>query len=305
VVTHLIVHIEKRKQGQNTKYYLTHSYRVGKKTKKIRHYLGLNLTDEDIEKRREDAQKEIEEQIQAKTELLKFSLSRKEIEKLNEYDREIEVVHLDVAGWEAFTEKFVFNTNAIEGSSVTRDEVHAILQDHEEAVSFDEIEAVNVAKAVDFIQNTSEELSLDLIKKLHKLCFDGSKEFAGKLRDVEVVIRNAYGEVVHRGIPKEEIKTELEEMAEWYKETKGDFKPLVLAALVHNQFEFIHPFEDGNGRVGRLLLNYVLLQHDYPPINILFEDRGRYYYCLQQYSSEDKLEDTLEFLVGQYRKGLD
>ena len=297
------MHIEKRKQGQNTKYYLTHSYRVGKKTKKIRHYLGLNLTDEEIEERREDAQRE--EQIQAKTDLLKFSLTRKEIEKLNDYDSEIEVVHLDVAGWEAFTEKFVFNTNAIEGSSVTRDEVHAILQDNEKVMNSDEIEAVNVAKAVEFIQNTSEELSLDLIKKLHGLCFKGSKDFAGKLRDVEVVIRNAYGEIVHQGIPKEEIGNELEELANWYNEVKDELKPLVLAAIVHNQFEYIHPFEDGNGRVGRLLLNYALLQHGYPPINILFEDRGRYYRCLQKYSSEDKLEDTLEFLVDQYRKGLD
>lgn len=304
MVTYLLVHIEKRKQGKNTKYYLTHSYRVGKRTKKIRQYLGLNLTDEEIEERRPDAQREIEEQIQAKTDILKFSLSRKEIDRLNDYDREIEVVHLDVAGWEAFTEKFVFNTNAIEGSSVTRDEVHAILQEGEKAISFDEIEAVNVAKAVEFIQNTNEELSLELIKKLHKLCFERSKEFAGKLRDVEVVIRNAYGEIVHQGIPKEEIGNELEELANWYNEVKDELKPLVLAAIVHNQFEYIHPFEDGNGRVGRLLLNYALLQHGYPPINILFEDRGRYYHCLQRYSSEDKLEDTLEFLVDQYRKGL-
>lgn len=299
------MHIEKRKQGQNTKYYLSHSYRVGKRTKKIRHYLGLNLTEEEIEERREDAEKEIEQQIQAKTDLLKFSLSRKEIEKLNEYDREIEVAHLDVDGWKAFTEKFVFNTNAIEGSSVSSEEVHELLRHHGDATNIDEIETLNVAKAVEFIQNTDEELSLELIKKLHMLCFEGSKKFAGNLRNVEVVIRNAYGEVVHRGIAREEIRNELEELASWYKENSNELKPLVLAALVHNQFEFIHPFEDGNGRVGRLLLNYVLLRHDYPPINILFEDRGRYYRCLQQYSSENKLEDTLEFLVEQYRKGLD
>ncbi len=299
------MHIEKRKQGQNTKYYLSHSYRVGKRTKKIRHYLGLNLTEEEIEERREDAEKEIEQQIQAKTDLLKFSLSRKEIEKLNEYDREIKVAHLDVDGWKAFTEKFVFNTNAIEGSSVSSEEVHDLLRHHGDATNIDEIETLNVAKAVEFIQNTDEELSLELIKKLHMLCFEGSKKFAGNLRDVEVVIRNAYGEVVHRGIAREEIRSELEELASWYKENSNELKPLVLAALVHNQFEFIHPFEDGNGRVGRLLFNYVLLRHDYPPINILFEDRGRYYRCLQQYSSEDKLEDTLEFLVEQYRKGLD
>ncbi|WP_091935679.1 Fic family protein [Methanolobus profundi] len=298
------MHIERRKQGQNTKYYLTHSYRVGKKTKKIRHYLGLNLTDEEIEERREDAEREIEEQIQAKTDLLKFSLTKKEIEKLSEYDREIEVVHLDVDGWKAFTEKFVFNTNAIEGSTVSPEGVHKLLSHNETATNSDEIEALNVAEAVEFIQDTDEELSVDLIKELHRICFDGSKSFAGRLRNVEVVIRNAYGEIVHQGIPKEEIGNELEELSKWYRENETDLKPLVLAALVHNQFEYIHPFEDGNGRVGRLLLNYVLLRHDYPPINILFEDRGRYYYCLQQYSSENRLEDTLKFLVEQYQKGL-
>lgn len=298
------MHIEKRKQGNNTKYYLSHSYRVGKKTRKIRHYLGLNLTEEEIEERRVDAEREIEQQMQEKTELLKFSLTKKEIEKLNEYDREIEVVHLDADGWKAFTEKFVFNTNAIEGSAVTPEEVHDLLHHNEDATNSDEIEALNVAKAVEFIQNTDDNLSVELIRKLHKICFDGSKPFAGKLRDVEVVIRNAYGEVVHRGIPKEEIENELQELAKWYGENTTDLKPLVLAALVHNQFEYIHPFEDGNGRVGRLLLNYVLLKHGYPPVNILFEDRGRYYYCLQQYSSENKLEDTLEFLVEQYQKGM-
>ncbi|MDY0385889.1 MAG: hypothetical protein RBT65_01905 [Methanolobus sp.] len=156
------MHIEKRKQGQNTKYYLSHSYRIGKRTKKIRHYLGLNLTEEEIEERREDAEKEIEQQIQAKTDLLKFSLSRKEIEKLNEYDREIEVAHLDVDGWKAFTEKFVFNTNAIEGSSVSSEEVHELLRHHGDANNIDEIETLNVAKAVEFIQLTFRRYILNL-----------------------------------------------------------------------------------------------------------------------------------------------
>ena len=299
------MHIEKRKQGNNTKYYLSHSYRVGKKTKKIRHYLGLNLTEEEIEELRPEAEREIGQQMQAKTDLLKFSLTKKEIEKLNEYDRDVEIVHLDVDGWKAFTEKFVFNTNAIEGSTVTPEEVHDLLRHGEDVTNSDEMEALNVAKAVEFIQSTDEELSLELITRLHRICFEGSKSFAGKLRDVEVVIRNAYGEIVHQGIPKEEIRNELEDMANWYRDNSDELKPLVLAALVHNQFEYIHPFEDGNGRVGRLLLNYVLLKHGYPPINILFEDRGRYYYCLQRYSKENSLEDTLEFLVEQYRKGME
>lgn len=299
------MHIERRKQGNNTKYYLSHSYRVGKKTKKIRQYLGLNLSESEIEKRREEAEKEIEAQIQVSTSLLKFSLTRKEIERLNMYDSEIHIAHLDVEGWRVFTEKFVFNTNAIEGSTVSANEVHELLKHPKNSRGLDAQEAINVAKAVEHIRNTNDELTPEFILTLHRLCFEGTKRFAGSFRDVEVVIRNAYGEVVHRGVAKEEVQGELEELSEWYRENANVLKPLVLAALVHNQFEFIHPFEDGNGRVGRLLLNYVLLKHGYPPINILFEDRARYYHCLQRYSSEDKLEDTMEFLVEQYRKGLE
>jgi len=93
-------------------------------------------------------------------------------------------------------------------------------------------------------------------------------------------------------------------LAAWYNANRDEVKPLLLAAIVHNQFEYIHPFEDGNGRVGRLLLNYALLQQEYPPINILLEDRSKYYECLRLYSQENDLESTLGFLVDQYSKGL-
>ena len=85
---------------------------------------------------------------------------------------------------------------------------------------------------------------------------------------------------------------------------KGKFRPLVLAAILHNQFEHIHPFKDGNGRVGRLLLNYILLKNKYPPINIMLEDRQEYYRSLYEYSKHDDMKPTLNLLVKQYKKTL-
>ena len=140
------------------------------------------------------------------------------------------------------------------------------------------------------------------MKKLHKFCFENSKSFAGKFRDVEVVIRNAKGEVVHRGVPVKELNTELNKFISWYKKNKNKFKPLVLAVILHNQFEDIHPFQDGNGRVGRLLLNFILLKNDYPPINIYLEDRAKYYEILQKYSKNYELKPSIEFFVQQYEK---
>jgi Fic family protein len=119
-----------------------------------------------------------------------------------------------------------------------------------------------------------------------------------------VVVRNLRGEIIHSGVPKEELKDYLKDFVLWYKENKTHFKPLVLAAILHNQFEHIHPFQDGNGRVGRLLLNYILVKHNYPPINIKLEDRQEYYQTLQKYSKEDDLKSTLRFLIKQYKKTL-
>ncbi|MEA1984419.1 MAG: Fic family protein [Euryarchaeota archaeon] len=298
------MYVEKREQGDNTKYYLTHSYKIRGKTRKIRRYLGLNLSETEINACRKAAEGSIIGELGARKDLLKVSLTKKEILKLNEYDSDIRIVHLDPLQWQVFTETFVYNTNAIEGSTTSFDEVHDILKNNTKPRTDDELESVGVAEAVEYIRNTDEELSLPLILTLHGMCFRGSKSFAGKLRDVEVIIRDGRGKIVHQGIPVSEIERELTELAEWYNANRDEVKPLLLAAIVHNQFEYIHPFEDGNGRVGRLLLNYALLKQEYPPINILLEDRSKYYECLRLYSQENDLENTLGFLVDQYSKGL-
>lgn len=110
--------------------------------------------------------------------------------------------------------------------------------------------------------------------------------------------------ILHVGVSKEELEDYLDDFIKWYEENKDKFKPLVLAAILHNQFEHIHPFQDGNGRVGRLLLNLILFRNDYPPINIMVEDRIEYYRTLQEYSKRDELKPTLNFLIKQYKKTL-
>ena len=96
----------------------------------------------------------------------------------------------------------------------------------------------------------------------------------------------------------------LKELVSWYNKNKNKYHPIVLACVVHNQFETIHPFQDGNGRVGRLLLNYMLLKNNYPPINISLEDRAEYYASLQEYQKNQNLKLTVKYLIKQYKKTL-
>jgi Fic family protein len=224
--------------------------------------------------------------------------------KLNNYDKQIKIHHLTGKDWVRFTEYFVYNTNAIEGSTVQLDEVKNILEKQRVPGNAEEVETEGVAKAVELIRNIKEDLSLELIKKLHRLCFEGSKPFAGQFREVNVVIRNGKGEIVHAGVHVSELHSALKDFIEWYKENKHKFKPLVLASIVHDQFEHIHPFQDGNGRVGRLLLNFILIKNNYPPINIILEDRSEYYQVLQDYSKKQDIKPTIKFLVKQYNKML-
>jgi len=298
------MYIEKRKFGRSVKYYLVHSYRDKEKIEKIRRYLGANLSEKELLRKRERVEKIILELLaEMNTRVFFFVLTKKQIEILNKFSSKIEVAHLSEKEWENFTEDFVYNTNAIEGSTMSEEEVAEILC-KKNAESAEEVEAKGVAMAVEYIRRTKEDLSLSLLLKLHNFCFKGSKHFAGKFRDVNVVVRNSKGQILHAGVPREELNSYLKDFIEWYKENKNKFKPLVLAAILHNQFEHIHPFQDGNGRVGRLLLNYILLKNNYPPINIMLEDRQEYYKSLYEYSKRDDLKPTLKLLIKQFKKTL-
>lgn len=299
------MYVEKRKIGKTTKYYLVYSYRKKDKVQKIRKYLGSNLHKEELEGAKQKAKEHITQLLQElNTEVFLFTLTKKQIAKLNKYDTQIKIFHLDQRQWQRFTENFVYNTNAIEGSTIQRDEVPAILH-KQKTDDAEEFETKGVAQAVAYIKKTQEDLSINLIKKLHKICFHGSKTFAGKLRDVEVVIRDSHGNIIHQGVPVPYLQQALKDMISWHQKNKNKFKPLILAAIIHNQFEYIHPFQDGNGRVGRLLLNFILLRNKYPPINIKLEDRAQYYMTLEQYQNFHNLKPTIEFLVNQYKKTLE
>ena len=209
--------IEIRKRGKIKKYYLIHSYREKGKVKRISRYLGSNLSEKKLLQLRKKAEELILEEIKDKN-ILEFELTKKEIEEYKKFD--IKIVHLQKEDWKRFTQIFTYNTNAIEGSTVTLSKVKELLSGEEKPQDADDLETLNVAKAVNYIRQSKEKISVSFIKKLHLICFKGTKKFAGKLRNVEVVIRDSSGKVIHQGAPKEKVDKLLKELSGWYKKHK-------------------------------------------------------------------------------------
>jgi Fic family protein len=305
------MHLEIRGKNGLKKYYLAHSFRAGDKVRKVRVYIGANLSPEDLKLKRKSAEAELKERIKETRSIRDPFITvlspsdLKELETL-ETRGELHVLHLSELDWDRFKEAFTYDTNAIEGSLVDAKEVADILRKRkwpEDRSKEDISETYGVAEAVSYIRKTEEHVSLKLIKELHKIIFKNSKPFAGKFREkgVEGVVADAYENVVHRGAPSTQVETKLKELIRWYNRNKKKYPPLVLATIVHNQFENIHPFQDGNGRVGRLLLNNILLKHNLPPLNIEMRNRAQYYVALQAYENDHNIRPTLELMLKEYR----
>ena len=308
------MHIEVRiqdKDGKKKKYYLAHSLRRGKKVRKLRFYLGLNLTEKELAQKRKYAQVAIKERIKAEeiiSDPFHTVLSSKEQEELKalEAECEIKVSHLSEMDWTKYIRLFTYDTNAIEGSTLTASEVGSILVKNKlpkGKSKYDISETYGVSEAVGYIRKTKDHISLNLIKKLHEIVFKDSKDFAGRFRSkgIEVAVVGADGKIIHRGAPSAYVTKLLDELVNWYNLNKMKYPPIVLAAVVHNQFENVHPFQDGNGRVGRLLLNNILLKHGLPPLNIELKNRAQYYNALQEYENNHNLRPTIEIIIKEYR----
>jgi Fic family protein len=304
------MYIEKRKVKGRVLYYLGHSFREGKKVHKIRKYLGADLSQELLKERREKIEKLILEEINQYKIIqdpLQAELPEKEIEfiKKLELRGKLRVFHLSENQWKVFSELFTYNTNAIEGSELESKEVKEILEkDRWPKKSKEDIaEAYGVNEAIAFIRKTKEHISLDLIRDLHKIVFKNSKNFAGEFRrpGEEVVVRNGLGHTIHEGAPQSRVISLLNELIDWYNKNRGRYPALILASVVHDQFENIHPFRDGNGRVGRLLLNNILIKHKLPPVNIDFKNRAEYYTSLQEYEKNHNLRPTIDLILKEYK----
>ena len=305
------MHVEAQKRRGKTYYYLAHSFRDGGRVRKARKYLGADLSSEEIQERRTSAENALREQAESDMRVgdpLHAALPLEEKERMEALIswHNVQPGSLSEGQWLRFTEHFAYDTNAIEGSTLRAREVKGIIEEDRwpDALKDEIAETYGVADAVKHIRETGEHLSISLIKRLHRMVFRNSKPYAGMLRgpEVEVVIADRRGIIVHRGSPQRKVVGSLRRLVAWYGENIGSYHPIVLAAAVHNQFECIHPFRDGNGRIGRLLMNNILLRHGMRPVNIEFKNREGYYSALQAYQREGDIRPTVELMLKEHRR---
>jgi len=200
-----------------------------------------------------------------------------------------------------FLVKFTYNTNAIEGNTLTLKETGLVLRDGitPKGKKIKEIqEAKNMEKCFEYMLNYKKDICLSFILELHKILMtDIDNEIAGKIRDVNVRVGNSAFIPPSNKILKDEIRSFLS----WYQRNQN-LHPLVLAAIVHLKFVTIHPFEDGNGRISRLLMNFVLSKNKYPMLNIRYSNREEYYDALEECQVDETKKKFVKFVKKEYLK---
>lgn len=269
-----------RKKGNQKYFYLKHSIRHGSKIITEEIYLGKKIP-KNIElikqKWKSNAKKEMYERL----EKIKKSF-QEEWKHYPESMKKKEMEEIAIA--------FTYNTNAIEGSTITLEEVREIVQeDLAPNKPLRDIKETERHYRV-FIEmlNHHEKISNYLLLKWHKQIFGETKgDIAGVFRDYLVRV-GGYIAPDWQGLPKL-----MREFIKFTNETK--LNPVELAARVHYRFEKIHPFGDGNGRIGRLLMNQILWHNSYPILIIEYKKRKSYYRALQK--TED---DFVSYFLRRY-----
>ena len=199
---------------------------------------------------------------------------------------------------EEFTVEYTYNSNAIEGNTLTLRETDMVLRGLtiDRKPLKDHMEAVGHKEAFDFVRELVQEkapLSERIIKQIHYLVLADKKEDRGIYRRVPVRIMGAHHEPVQPYL----IVPKMEQLLADFTASKDHI--VTKLAWFHIEFEAIHPFIDGNGRTGRLLVNLELMKAGYPPIDIKFADRLAYYNAFDEYHVKHNLS-AMEQLFARY-----
>lgn len=294
-----MVTIKKKLLKGQTYYYLEHSIRENGKVRPRIMYLGKT-----IPKNIEEMMKNFSDDISRRT-------WQADVDKIRKnYSKNQKAMPKSIREKELgrFATTFTYDTQRIEGSTLTRRETADLLErgiTPKNKPMRDAQEATAHRDLFFEILKSKKDLSLHEIQEWHWKLFNKTKpDIAGKLRTYQVGI----GDSKFMPPTPVEVYPMLTEFFQWYNKNKNKLHPIELAALSHLKFVTIHPFGDGNGRVSRLIMNFILDRKKYPMLDIPYVGRNSYYNALEksQMNKEGKafLQWFIKRFVKEYRRYL-
>lgn len=295
--------IEKKVINGKEYYYLKHSFREGKivKTKTLA-YIG-NKKDSDkirILKKKFNGQM----LVNIKKELFEIKdwnvlLSSKDREKIEEIVKQfsLKLKKLDESTkkdmFDDFLTSFVYNTNAIEGNTLTLKETDLLLNKDltPQGRTLREInDHLNSRDVFYYLYNNNLPITNETIILIHDKLMNNIDERKGyRLNNVRVIGAG------FKSTPFQYVYTDMNLLIKWYNKNKQALHPVIIASIFHHKFERIHPFYDGNGRTGRMLLNLMLFKNNIVPIVLSNKQRKKYYEALSAVDKTGLLEITEDF----------
>jgi len=300
-----MVFVEKREKGKHMQYYLVKTFREGQEVRKKSIFLGTDLDEAQLEKLVAGAKVELGEidfeKVLSKNEAKEFALLK---DTLNNAIKEIEPHNF----YEHFLTEYTYDSNAIEGSSLTLQETGDVLFEgiSPKSKPMKHVqEAKNHKNAFDFVMGLKQEkLGQDMICEIQRKVVENTlpehlKKFEGKLRAVNVRAG------LHIAPPYYSVPRKLGALIKWFNANSKKHHPIVVAAHFHSEFETIRPFVDGNGRTGRLLMNFMLKNRGFPPMTIFFKYWQEYYGALEKARKEKNLRPLIKIMKKCYQDMLE
>jgi Fic family protein len=294
-----MAYTEIKERNKKKYYYRVRSIRKGGKVGKKRIYLGSNLGKKELTKAEKEADRGLG--------VLDSILTDNEIEILKiikkKYSKQSNRTSRN--RYEAFISLFTHDSTAIEGNTLTLQETASLLFDEITPVkNLREInEVLNHRKAFDHLLEYDGDISKKFICDMHQIVVKDTldeelEDQIGRYRTLQVFIRG----VEWVPAPPAQVPRDMRALLTWYTKNRNKLHPVVAAIYFHVGFEIIHPFVDGNGRVGRLLMNFILHKNGYPMVNIPNLQRNRYYDVLNEAQVNGNLRPFIEFIVELMRE---
>ncbi|MEK6889514.1 MAG: Fic family protein [Nanoarchaeota archaeon] len=203
-----------------------------------------------------------------------------------------------------FAKEFIFNSNNIEGSKIPPERVREII-DTGDSKYKDRNEVKEVKNSIIAYKylKKSFKFNLQSIKRLYyiltkDLVREGNQPYPKGFKKEQNIVNNS------STTAPEKVEEELKDLMKWYNKNKNNLHPLILSFEFHRRYELIHPFLDGNGRTGRLIMNKILLNSGYFPIIIYKSSKQAYFNAIEK-SKEGKLKNYYQFILEQADKSYD